>query len=417
MSGYMLDPGDTFAERYVVERLLGEGERKRTYLARDRLLRRQVALALVKPQALDEDPDATAREVDRLAQAGPHAHLVSLHHAATANGVEYMVFEYMPGGDLEDHCRRVWQMHDHLTLDEVLQYGRQLCRALSHIHGKRMVHLDVSPRNVWLDEYGAAHLGDFDSAVSLDDPHPQVLAQRTLTSTSEAYLIPEVEHGEVIDPRSDLFSLGALLYEVATAQSPAVARGDGEAATVAPSTIRPDLPSSFDTLIGRLLSKSPAQRLASADDVMRQLREIARTSNVEAIIALGESDRVEFKWSLRYPRELHRRVLPNGITADQLSPAEWHAAATRLQPALQKEVTSTIAAFLNTSGGTLLIGVADDGTVTGVERDYPSLSERTRSLDGWSLALKETVQNQLGKDVWGSLHVFLVRRDAGPSRS
>src|SRR5437016_3437225 len=101
---------------------------------------------------------------------------------------------------------------------------------------------------------------------------------------------------------------------------------------------------------------------------MASLLEIGRTSNVEAIIASGESDRVEFKWSLRYPRELHRSALPPNTVAAQLSSAEWHAAATKMQSTLQKEVVTVIAAFLNTSGGTLLIGVADDGMVSGIER-------------------------------------------------
>jgi hypothetical protein len=144
---------------------------------------------------------------------------------------------------------------------------------------------------------------------------------------------------------------------------------------------------------------------------MTALQDIARTSNVEAIIESGESDRVEFKWSLLYPRELHRSALPLGTVAGQISPAEWHAAAMKMKSTLQEEVCSTVAAFLNTSGGTLLIGVADDGTVSGIESDYPSLSSRLRSVDGWLLALKDAVQNLLGKDVWGSLRVSLVRRD------
>lgn len=219
--------------------------------------------------------------------------------------------------------------------------------------------------------------------------------------------------GLLPNPRSDLFSLGALLYELATALRPSVACGESADQTAPPSNIRPDLPSSFDALIGQLLSESPVQRPSSSELVMRQLHEIARTSNLEAIIAQGESDRVEFKWSLCYPRELHRKDIPGGATPDQISRAEWHAAALRKQPLLQKEVASTIAAFLNTSGGTLLIGVSDDGAVTGIEHDYPALPERRRSLDGWSLTLKDAVQSLLGKDVWGSLHVSLVRRDAG----
>jgi serine/threonine protein kinase len=96
----VLQPGSVFAGHYQIIRLLGEGERKQTYLAKDTLLPRQVALALIKPEAARLDPEGTQREADALARAGTHDNVVTFHDGGIVDGTEYLVFDYLPGGTL-----------------------------------------------------------------------------------------------------------------------------------------------------------------------------------------------------------------------------------------------------------------------------------------------------------------------------
>jgi serine/threonine protein kinase len=162
------EPDEVFAGRYEIQRLLGEGDRKRTYLARDKKMDRLVAISFVRPEAVLEDPEGTEREAKVLGRIGRNDNIVSLYdYDVDADGsVEYMVFEYLSGGTLAEHLRKPGKR----SLDEILRLGRQLCRGLAHLHKRGLIHRDVSPENVWFDERHEAHLGDFDSAMSLFHP-------------------------------------------------------------------------------------------------------------------------------------------------------------------------------------------------------------------------------------------------------
>lgn len=254
-------PGAIFAGRYQITKILGEGDRKRTYLASDLNLNREVALALVKPEAARSDPAGTKREVELLCEAGSHDNIVTLFDRGALGGLEYLVFEYLPGGTLRDYLAA--RQGDPLPAEEVMLFGRQLARALSQVHGRGLVHRDVAPANVWLDERRVAHLGDFDSAVKRDAQTSLV----NLPPTTEAYAAPEETAGRPVDERSDLYSLGALLYEAATGRQPA----RRPARIVAPRTLRPELPTDLNAAIWKLLSENPDDRPASASDVLEAL--------------------------------------------------------------------------------------------------------------------------------------------------
>jgi len=186
--------GTVIAGRYRLAHLLGEGDRKRTYLAEDTLLAgRQVALALVKPEAAGSDPHGTMREVAAICRTGNHDNIVTLYDQGTAEGTEYLVFEYLSGGDLRDYLAERKRKHEPLSADEVRKLGRQLARALMQVHDSGLLHRDVAPANIWLDERGVPHLGDFDSAI------PKSSAGETaLPPTTEAYAAPEQIAGEQI---------------------------------------------------------------------------------------------------------------------------------------------------------------------------------------------------------------------------
>ena len=245
-----LEIGSVFAGRYEVQRELGAGDRKRTYLAHDRKLDRHVAVSLVKPEAVLSDPEGTEREARVLGRIGSHPNVVSLYDFEIAGdgSAEYMIFEFLGGGTLTAYLKQAGQQ----SLGDILRFGRQLCRGLSHLHGQGLIHRDVSPDNVWLDERHVAHLGDFDSAITTAGS--DVLRP----ITTGAYAAPEEREGGSLDERSDLFSLGGVLHVMATGE-----RWPGDLRLL--RSQRPDLPLAFGDLVASLLSDSPDDRPPSAE--------------------------------------------------------------------------------------------------------------------------------------------------------
>jgi serine/threonine protein kinase len=255
-----------FAGRYRIIKLLGEGDRKRTYLALDTNLdERKVALSLIKPEAVRSDPKGTKREVGILCQAGSHDSLVTLYDSGEFDGTEYLVLEFLPGGTLREYLAELSRQNRRVPIAEVMMLGRQMARALSQVHDRGLIHRDIAPANVWLDERRVAHLGDFDSAIRRGAPQ----GPQDLPPTTEAYASPEQAAGENVDERSDLYSLGAVLYELATGKRPQRAALTG---STAPAPIGPGVPPALDTIIRQLLADRPEDRPASAGEVLVALK-------------------------------------------------------------------------------------------------------------------------------------------------
>jgi eukaryotic-like serine/threonine-protein kinase len=132
-------------------------------------MHRQVALALLKLEAIDAGPEATEQETKVLGAIGGHENVVRLYDLDSDGLVPYMVFEYLPGGTFSSYLSRAREAGGQVPVDTLIRLSRQICRGLSHLHQKRIIHRDLLPGNVWLDERGGAHLGDFDTAFLLDD--------------------------------------------------------------------------------------------------------------------------------------------------------------------------------------------------------------------------------------------------------
>ena len=263
-----LPEGSIFADRYRVDHLIGEGPRKRTYLAWDLKARRQVALAVMLPGA---DPLATEREVEMLAKVSPHPNIVTLYAADLDADPPYLVFEYIPGGELRDYYRNLQLQGQQVPIRDFFRTARQLCRALAQVHGKGLVHRDISATHIWLDERGEAHLGDFDRAMPLDEPLPD----HGGPPAAEGYPALELL-SDTPDARSDLYSLGGVLYELLTGRKPALA---GEGVQVAPpSRWRSDVPPSLDKLILSMLASDRKDRPPSALAILEELRSIEKTA-------------------------------------------------------------------------------------------------------------------------------------------
>lgn len=172
---------------------------------------------------------------------------------------------------------------------------------------------------------------------------------------------------------------------------------------------RPDLPWSFGDLVARLLADSPGDRPTDAGSVLRQLGQVRHAPRLDALIASGESDNVEFMSSLRHPHG----PLPAALMAQVEAGVKTKDQARReVQKGLQTAVTKTIAAFLNTNGGTLLIGVDDTGNVLGIEHDFEYFGKK-RNADGWLLHLNNVIVKVLDPEVWSAIKVSLVPHEQG----
>ena len=153
--------------RYQVKQFLGEGGKKRVYLAHDTLLDREVAFALIKTEGLDEaGRSRIQREAQAMGRLGSHQHIVTVFDLGQEQDQPYMVTELMGGGDVEGLIDKA--IDHRLSLEQAINIARETCRGLEFAHGKGIVHRDLKPGNVWLTQDGIAKIGDFGLAVALD---------------------------------------------------------------------------------------------------------------------------------------------------------------------------------------------------------------------------------------------------------
>ncbi len=252
------------SDRRQIQKEIARGGMATVYLAKDRKHRRPVALKVFRP----EPPDASGarrflREIEFVAQL-THPHILPLHDSGEVGGIPYYVTPYVEGGSLRDWLDRETQ----LPLDQALQIAQEVAEALHFAHGNGLVHRDIKPENILLAnghalvaDFGVAHaicIGCMDSLPSGPRGTP-------------AYISPEQATDDNVDPRSDVYSLACVLYEMLTGETPYVVRGVMQ--TVArhltypiPSArkLRPDVPEVVDAAITKALAKSPVDRFPTA---------------------------------------------------------------------------------------------------------------------------------------------------------
>jgi len=270
--------------RYQVKQFLGEGGKKMVYLAQDTTLDREVAFALIKTEGLDNTSRTRIqREAQAMGRLGSHPHIVTVFDLGQESDQPYMVTELMAGGDVEG---LIAAAPDHrLALDRAIGVAKMTCRGLEFAHGRGIVHRDLKPGNVWLTSDGVAKIGDFGLAVALDRSR---LTTEGMMVGTVSYMPPEQAMGGDVTPRSDLYSLGAMLYEMVTGRPPFL--GDDSVAIigqhintppVAPTWHNRQCPRPLEALILRMLAKDPAERPGSATDVLSALDAIDLTASVE----------------------------------------------------------------------------------------------------------------------------------------
>jgi tetratricopeptide (TPR) repeat protein/predicted Ser/Thr protein kinase len=262
---------------YQLEALLGEGGMGQVFRARDTRLGRPVAIKVIRAER-GQSPDFRIRfqREARATAALNHPHICTLYDVGEQEGTSYLVMEYVDGQTLASRLRE-----GPLPLDQLLRRAAEVSQALAAAHERGIIHRDLKPANLMLTAAGVKVL-DFGLA-KFTGPEASAMdatAAHTILGTP-AYMSPEQTRGEELDPRSDLFSFGCVLYEAATGVRPF--RGSSLPETLRevvsghpppPSSLRPELPAGWDSILMRTLAKDRDRRYQSAADLFSALEEL-----------------------------------------------------------------------------------------------------------------------------------------------
>jgi predicted Ser/Thr protein kinase len=289
---------------YRVLKLLGQGGMGAVYLAEDPQLERMVALKVMRPE-LAANPDARQRFL-REAKATAKLkddHIVAIYQVGEHKGLPFLAMEYLRGESLEQWLSR----GKNLTVGQLLRVARDITRGLAAAHAKGLIHRDIKPANLWLEApQGRVKILDFGLARGdKDDMH---ITQTGTILGTPAYMSPEQSRGELADARSDLFSLGCILYRLCTGRlpfsGPTVMSILVSLATKNPvpvAEVNPQIPSELAELAMRLLAKPREERPASAQAVLQEIQTLVQQNaqpprpSVPAVSAAPRRS-VPWKW-------------------------------------------------------------------------------------------------------------------------
>ena len=262
------------AGRYAIEREIGRGGMAIVYLARDVKHDRFVALKRLRPElAASLGPVRFLHEI-HIAAALQHPHILPLYDSGEAADSLYYVMPFIEGAaSLRDRLEREKQ----LPLDDALQIAREVAEGLSYAHGQAVIHRDIKPENILFTGRHAV-ISDFGIARAVTVAGERITAKGLTVGTPD-YMSPEQAGGDDVDPRSDVYSLGCVLYEMLAGEPPFT--GPSEQAIIARvlseqprslRVVRPTLPAAIERIVEKALAKVPADRFATAADFAEALR-------------------------------------------------------------------------------------------------------------------------------------------------
>ncbi|AYO30408.1 Stk1 family PASTA domain-containing Ser/Thr kinase [Biomaibacter acetigenes] len=294
----------TLGNRYTILEEIGGGGMAVVYRARDTLLNRIVAIKVLRPEFSGHND--FVRRFRREAQAAAslsHPNIVSIYDVGQQNGLYYIVMEYIEGKTLKELIK----LKAPMPPMEVIEIGKQICDALECAHKNKIVHRDIKSHNIIITPEGRVKVADFGIA--------RATADTTITNTGSVfgsvhYFSPEQARSDMVDERSDIYSLGVVLYEALAGKLPfegqtpvAIALKQIQDSPSPISNIIPGFPEELEAIIEKCMAKSPDERFQSAAELKRELNEVSQHSDI-----------VNFK-----PSELEHTLVLNNTQKEQFS--------------------------------------------------------------------------------------------------
>lgn len=280
--------GKTLDNRYEMVSVLGIGGMAVVYKAFDHKLKRHVAIKVLRD---DVSMDAQSRRQFRTEYQAvgmlSHPNIRAVYDVVSSGDTEYIVMEYVDGINLKQYLKKKGA----LSWKEVLHFSTQIAKALSHAHSKGIIHMDIKPQNVILPKDGTVKIADFGIALleeSMDngDGNDEAIG-------SIHYISPEQARGETVDARTDIYSLGVVMYEMLTGRIPFDGDSVAEVAvkhfTVtpdAPSFLNPEIPPELEDITIRAMQPNPADRYPSAEEMLADLEDFRKgqTAAIGAVV-------------------------------------------------------------------------------------------------------------------------------------
>ncbi|MCX6577510.1 MAG: protein kinase, partial [Candidatus Aminicenantes bacterium] len=272
-----LASGSLFAGRFQVIEELGKGGMGKVYKVLDKDLDVKIALKLLKPEiSSDEETIARFRNELKVARTVTHKNVCRMYDFGKAEGTYFITMEYVPGEDLKSTIARVGQ----LSVGKTIAVIKQVCDGLAEAHRLGVVHRDLKPQNIMLDREGNARIMDFGIARTF---RTKGLTGGNVMIGTPEYMSPEQVEGKDIDQRSDIYSLGIILFEMLTGRIPfegesvfSVALKQETQPPPDPRTINSQIPEDFSRLVLKCLDKDRAKRFQSAEEVQAELAKIEK---------------------------------------------------------------------------------------------------------------------------------------------
>ncbi|MFP4083103.1 MAG: protein kinase domain-containing protein [Candidatus Aminicenantes bacterium] len=272
-----LTRGTTFASRYEIIEELGKGGMGKVYRVEDKKIKEEVALKLIKPEIASDKKNIQRFSNElKMARKIRHKNVCAMYDLGEEKGTHYITMEYVPGEDLKSFIRRAGP----LNAGKTLFIAKQVCEGLAEAHRLGVIHRDLKPQNIMIDKQGNTRIMDFGIARSVESKG--ITGAGMMMGTPE-YMSPEQVEGKEVDKRSDIYSLGIILYEMVTGKVPfegdtpfTIGMKHKSEKPKNPKELNTQIPDDLNRVILRCLEKEKEKRYQSAGEVSSELENIEK---------------------------------------------------------------------------------------------------------------------------------------------